>query len=106
MKQWLNKYKDWQARRKVRSLAQWERTRAKGKSWFVLDLAWRYCLIMIPATAYGHYFSEGTMYSWQSAGFWYEAVRYFLTGAFVAYFSWGIRESEYNRARLTPRSIA
>ena len=100
MKQWLKKYKDWQSRGQVRALVRWERTRAKGKSRFILDLGWRYCLIMIPAAAYGRYFSEGTMYSWLSASFWIEAVRYFVTGAFIAYLTWGSMESKYNNARL------
>jgi len=99
MKQALKKYKAWQSQRKVSSLAQWERTRAKGKGRFVWDGAWRYCLIIIPAMAYMRYFSEGTMQSWQSAAFWGQALRYFVTGAFVALFSWGDMEFKYNKAR-------
>lgn len=100
MKQWLKKYKAWQSRRKVRSLIEWERTRAKGKARFVWDWTWRYGLLMIPAAGYLHYFSVGAMQSWQSAAFWGEAIRYLTTGAFVAFSSWGLREYEYNRIRL------
>lgn len=99
MKQWHKKYKAWQARRQVRFLAHWERTRAKGKARYVWDGAWHYCVIVIPLTAYMRYFFEGTMQSWQSANFWGEAIRYFLTGALVAFFSWGSMECEYNKVR-------
>jgi len=105
MKQWLKKYKAWQLRRKVRSLVQWERTRAKGKGRFVWDWAWKYCVIMIPAGSYLHYFSEGSMQSWQSAAFWGEAIRYFITGVFVAFSSWGLSEFEYNKVRLGHSTI-
>jgi hypothetical protein len=94
----------------MRSLIEWERTRAKGKARFVWRGALAYCLLMIPAVAYTHYFFEGTRLSWQSAGFWGEAIRYFVTGGFVAFAGWGGMEFKYNRARLrhqtTPAALA
>jgi hypothetical protein len=105
MKQWLKDYKDWQSRRKVRSLVQWERTRAKGKQHYAWRTGLHYCLIMVPAESYFQYFFVGTIQSWQSPFFWTGVLRYFLTGAFIAYLNWGSMESRYNNARLGPRSI-
>jgi hypothetical protein len=100
MKQLVNKYKAWQSRRELRSLLEWERTRAKGKARFVWRGAWAYCLIMIPAIAFGNYYLDATRQSWQSAAFWGEAIRYFVTGGFIAFAGWGGMEFKYNRARL------
>lgn len=104
MKRWIKKYKAWQSRGEVRSLLKWERTRAKGKARFVWRGALAYCLIMIPAVAYCNYYWNGTRQSWQSADFWGEVIRYFVTGGFVAFASWGGMEFKYNRARLGHRT--
>lgn len=100
MKRSLRKLKTSPSHRQQLSLVEWERTRAKGKARYIWRGAFHYCLIIIPAIAYWDYFFHGTIHSWQSAAFWVAAIKYFITGAFVAFGVWGDMEFQYKKARM------
>jgi hypothetical protein len=50
MKRWLKKFQSWQSQRKLRSLAHWERERAKGKGRFVWRAGMTYIGVVSWAT--------------------------------------------------------
>lgn len=103
MKQWFKKLQLWHSQRHVRSLAQWDRERAKGKARFVLRTGLIYITLIIPTHDYVAYLVDGEMPSWQLLNFLFRAVGYSITGAVIGLFSWASREGEYKKALLEGR---
>ena len=102
MKRWLTRLQVSHSQRKLRSLAQWELVRAKGKARFVLRMALMYSLIMIPTKDLVDYLFNGNMQPW-SQSFWRDAIGYCITGFLIGLFSWWSMEGRYKNARLERR---
>lgn len=92
------------SQRKLRTLANWELVRAKGRPRFVLRSALMYPLLIIPAVDFLDYFRDGKMQP-LSEKFWINAASYFITGVIIGYVGWASMESKYKTA-LLERGIA
>lgn len=101
----LKQLQTWNAQRRLRSLAEWERTRAKGKARFVWHSALTYTLLIIPLDSYVRYFSDGQMVSLQSTVFSSRTITSALTGLFIGLISWASMEGQYRKA-LTEYRLA
>jgi hypothetical protein len=104
MKRWLKKQQVLPSQRDLRSLARWERIRAKGRGQFVLRSALTFSLIMIPARDFIDYLIDGKMQPWGEK-FWLDAAVYCVTGVVAGYASWTSMEGKYKDA-LRERGIA
>jgi hypothetical protein len=98
MKRSLKQLQTWNAQRRFRLLAGWERTRAKGKRAFVWRTAFLYTFLMIPAHSYSRYFFQGEMLSLRAAVFSFDALGWLLTGLVMGVVSWSSREGQYQKA--------
>jgi|GEM_PF-2422734 len=106
MKRLLKKLRTWHSQSKLRSLARWERTRAKGKARFLWRSALTYSSLMIPTRGFVTYLFDGEMQSWQSGDFWADTIWYSITGAVIGLVSWATLEGQYKNALLERRIAA
>ncbi len=102
MKRTLKNLQVSNSQRKLRKLADWELTRAKGRARFVLRWALLYPLIMIPAVDFTDYLFDGKMQPW-SETFWIRTAGYFITGVIIGYVGWVTMEGKYKNALLERR---
>ena len=92
LKKWVANVRVWHSQRKLRSLAWWERERAKGKRRFVVRTAMIYSLLMTAAQDFMNYGVSGEPHL---SRFVYNAIFYSLGGIFVGYVAWWDRERNY-----------
>src|SRR5690349_12297756 len=93
MKAWLNKIRSWRARRKLRSLRWWEKTRAKGRGWFIIKGALTYGFTVVGMSDVYENLFHGHNYVSLDHLFYY-----LLMGVPIAWSAWSSMENEYQSA--------
>jgi hypothetical protein len=100
MKTWWERFRGWQRRRYQLSMERWAKTRSKGATRFVIQIALIYSLLMILLRMASDFLDEGTPFTNRLT---LNIIYYCAGGILVGLVSWWSMEGRYKNAKLEER---